>query len=175
MEALYDDRVVVQAEFSEPAHCYVIGFNFNGTEQLQWPRNDKAPDARVLPPLLGRVQCPPPAPAGEKQRALRLDDKPESGIQAYVVAASRRPLAAYREWRNSRPASPWRQLAAVPGVWRSNGETLDPVQQGDVRERGSEVELEGQPPLLQLCRWARGEGVEAVEAICFPVYRREKR
>jgi hypothetical protein len=31
------------------------------------------------------------------------------------------------------------------------------------------VPLHGQPPLLTLCRWARGKDVETVEALAFPV------
>jgi hypothetical protein len=175
MEALFDDRVVVKVTFSEPAYCYVIGFNTDGKDQLLWPRNQEEPDPKAAPPLLAGVQAPPLPAEGGKQRAVPLNDDKRGGIQAFVVAASRRKLPAFEAWKRGRPAVPWGHLAAVPGVWRSDGTTLDPVQQGDVRERGKEVELEGQPPLLQLCRWARGEGVKAVEAICFPVYRREKR
>src|SRR5262249_20018224 len=152
-----------------------IGFNFDGNEQLLWPRNEnrKRGDPTVAPPRLDRVQCPPAAD-GEKQRALRLDDDPRGGMQAYVVVASRQALPTYEEWKRGRAGqSPWRYLPAGPGVWRSDGQTLDPVQPGDVRLRGSEVELAGQPPLLQLARWARGPGV-TVEAVAFPVYRREK-
>jgi hypothetical protein len=66
-----------------------------------------------------------------------------------------------------------RRLPARPGVWRSDGEVLDTVQAGDERVRASEVDLEGQPPLLRLSRWLRGRGT-TVEAVAFPVYRREK-
>jgi hypothetical protein len=57
-------------------------------------------------------------------------------------------------------------------VWASSGETLDRLTPGDGRRRGSVVELEGQAPLLQLCRWARGKDADVVEALTFPVYRR---
>ena len=181
MEALVDDRILVRAELSSPGYCYVIGFNFDGNEQLLWPRNenqkrgDPTGDPTVAPPRLDRVQCPPPPADGEEQRALRLDDDPRGGMQAYVVVASRQALPTYEEWKSGRAGQgPWRYLPASPGVWRSDGQTLDPVQPGDVRLRGSEVELVGQPPLLQLARWARGPGV-TVEAVAFPVYRREKR
>jgi hypothetical protein len=175
MEALVDDRVVVQAELSSPGYCYVIGFNFDGKDQLLWPRNDRRADPSLAPPRLERVQCPPPPAAGQKQRALRLDDDPRGGLQAYLVVASREPLPAYEEWQRGRAGqSPWRRLPASPGVWRSDGEALDAVQAGEVRVRASEVELEGQPPLVQLSRWARGPGL-TVEAVAFPVYRREKR
>jgi serine/threonine protein kinase len=165
MEVLVNDRVVVKAELSSPGYCYVIGFNFDGKEQLLWPRNEKAPDRTIAPPLLERVQC----------RPLELDDNVRGGLQAYIVVASGQLLPAYQEWERSRAgACPWRYLPARAGVWRSDGEVLDTVHAGEVRVRAKEVELEGQPPLLQLSRWARGGGV-TVEAVAFPVYRREKR
>jgi hypothetical protein len=164
MEALVDDRVVVKAELSSPGYCYVIGFNFDGKEQLLWPRNEKSPDRTIAPPLLERVQC----------RPLALDDDVRGGMQAYVVVASMQPLPGYEEWKRGRPGEcPWRYLPASPGVWRSDGEVLDTVQAGDVLVRAREVDLEGQPPMLPLSRWARGAGV-TVEAVAFPVYRREK-
>ena len=177
MEALVDDRVVVQVKLSSPGYCYVIGYNFDGKEQLLWPRDEKRKrgNPTLAPPLLERVRCPPISEDGKIQPALILDDDPRGGLQAYVVVASREPLPAFAEWKAGRPGeSPWNHLPPSSGVWRSDGEVLDSVQKGDVRARASEVELEGQPPLLQLSRWARGPGV-TVEAMAFPVYRREKR
>jgi hypothetical protein len=140
MEALFNDRVVVQVDLSEPGYCYLIGFNFNGKEQLLWPRDGKKKrgDATLVPPLLKRVQCPPLPAAGEKQRGLKLDDDERGGIQAYVVVASRQALPAYAAWKRERAAKiPWRYQAAGPGVWRSDSETLDTVEAGDVRVRAS--------------------------------------
>jgi hypothetical protein len=57
-------------------------------------------------------------------------------------------------------------------VWWSDGATQEQLQPGGVRVRGSVVELEGQPPLLRLCGWARGGDVGVVEALMFPVYPR---
>jgi hypothetical protein len=55
-------------------------------------------------------------------------------------------------------------------VWCSNGSTLDWLDADGVRLRGEEVEETGQPPLLRLCRWARGEDVDLVEALAFGVF-----
>jgi hypothetical protein len=177
MEGLVDDRILVRAELSSPGYCYIIGFNFDGKEQLLWPRNEdlKRCDPTIAPPRLDRVQCPPPPAGGANQRALKLDDDPRGGMQAYIVVASRQPLPAYEEWKRRRAGqNPWQYLPARSGVWRSDGEVLDTVQKGDVRVRASEVDVKDQPPLLQLARWARGPGV-TVEAVAFPVYQREKR
>jgi hypothetical protein len=110
-----------------------------------------------------------------EQIALKLDDDVRGGLQAYVVVASRRQLPSYARWKAGQSGTaPWRYVPATAGVWRSDGEMLDSVQAGEVRSRASEVQVEGQPPLLQLSRWARGPGVR-VEAVAFPVYPREKR
>jgi hypothetical protein len=119
------------------------------------------------------VRCPP-AGEGDDQEALDLDDDAKGGMQAYVVVASRQPLPAYQEWKRDRAgASPWQKLEAKSGVWRSDGAGLDTVNKGDVRSRASKMKLKGQPPLLRLSRWLRGPGT-TVEAVAFPVYRREK-
>jgi hypothetical protein len=107
-------------------------------------------------------------------RGVRQGRFPRLTDRADLWAASRQVLPSYAQWKRARGGEgPWRYLPASAGVWRSDGETLDAVEQGEVRVRASEVELEGQPPLLQLSRWARGPGT-TVEALALPVYRRAK-
>jgi tRNA A-37 threonylcarbamoyl transferase component Bud32 len=177
-EMHYNDRVVLQAELSRPAHCFLIACNCDGKTDLLWPCDERARGDRDRPPpALAHFQYPPlpsSGPDGQpgKQRALALDDDKAGGLQGFLVVASRKPLQPYRTWADLRGAIPWQRLPPSPGVWRSNGETLDTMKLGGVRVRGSVVELEGQPPLLQLCGWARGPDVEVVEALAFPVYPR---
>jgi len=108
------------------------------------------------------------AKSKSQPRGIKLDDDREGGLQAYLVVASREPLPPYREWRAGRGASPWTKLPPRDGVWRSSGETLDPVTPGDGVVRGSVVTLTGQPPLIELCQWAGGKDL-VVKAIAFPV------
>jgi serine/threonine-protein kinase len=180
-EAHYDDRVVLDVKLARRAHCFLIACNFDGKEQLLWPCDEKRfphpGDPGRPPPAVDRFQYPPPprpGPDGKlgKAKGIALNDDKAGGMQAFVVVAARRPLPAYTEWAKRRGALPWRRLPAAPGVWCSSGETLRPVTVDGVG-RGQVVELEGQPPLLQLCGWAKGKDVEAVEALAFPVYRRE--
>jgi serine/threonine protein kinase len=180
-EMYYDDRVLIQVELSRPAHCFLIACNFDGKTDLLWPCDDHAQGDRDRPPAaVGRFQYPPlpqPGPDGKpaKEKALALNDDKAGGMQGFLVVASRQPLPAYRAWAEKRGPIPWQHLRPSTGVWRSNGETLDTMKLGGIRVRGQVLELEGQPPLLQLCGWARGADVEVVEALAFPVNpRRDK-
>jgi serine/threonine protein kinase len=181
-EQHFNDRVILRVELSQPAHCFLLACNFDGKEQLLWPCDEQdrhnPGDSLRPPPLLETFQYPPPprkGPDGKTGRshAFALDDDKAGGMQAFLVVASRNALPSYREWSHQRGAIPWRRLPATAGVWRSSGETLDPVTLTGGRTRGHVVALEGQPPLLALCNWARGEDVDAVEGLIFPVYPRE--
>jgi hypothetical protein len=181
MNALYADRVAIEARLSEPGYAYLIAFNFDGKEQLLWPCDARHPDRVPLPDRapdrVAHFRYPPPAPEGVtgeavKPKLFRLDDVKTGGIQAFLAVVSREPLPPYAKWREARKAPPWKHLEPERGVWRSNGETLDPMRKGGLRDRGSVVTREGQPPLLELCRWARAEGA-LVEGVAFPVNPRE--
>jgi serine/threonine protein kinase len=180
-EVRWEDRVVIDAELSRPAYCYLIAYNADGKEQLLWPCDEGHPrnpgDASRAPPRRARVRYPPPprpGPDGSPGRAkgLSLNDEVRGGMQAFVVVASRRPLPAFEEWKRQRGSAPWQRHPAAKGVWASDGITLDRVDEVGARKRGEVVELEGQPPLLSLCGWARGQGKGVVEAMAFPVFRR---
>jgi serine/threonine protein kinase len=181
-QAYCDDQVVIRVNLSRAAHCFLIGCNFDGKEQLLWPCDATklgSPGLPDLPPRpVYRFTCPPPGPPGPddkpaKPKRLALDDDMTGGMQAFVVVASRQPLPSYAEWRKRRGPIPWRKLPPSRGVWASSGETLDPLTPVVGRRRGQVVEVEGEPPLLALCRWARGKNTDAVEALTFPVFRRE--
>jgi hypothetical protein len=90
-----------------------------------------------------------------------------------VAVVSWRPLPPFAQWQARHEQPPWLHQEAVRGLWRSDGVTLDPVDPANGRQRGEVVELEGQPPLLRLCGWARGDDVDAVEALAFPVFSRK--
>jgi hypothetical protein len=96
-------------------------------------------------------------------------------MQGFVVVAARQPLPAFADWATPRGAPPWQKLSPAQGVWWSDGQTQDRLVPGGHRVRGSVVDLEGQPPLLHLCAWAKGPEVDVVEGLTFPVYRRGDR
>jgi serine/threonine protein kinase len=182
-EARYKDRVVIEVELSRPAHCFLLACNFDGKWQLLWPCADQPPfqgDPGREPPSVERLQYPPPPSQGPhgkswKEKGIALDDDKAGGMQGFVVVAARRPLPAYADWAAPRGALPWQKLPPAQVVWWSDGQTQDRLLPGGHRIRGSVVDLAGQPPLLQLCAWAKGPDVDVVEGLMFPVYRRGDR
>lgn len=176
LKAQVNDGVVVRVELSQPGHFFLIAGNCNGKEQLLWPCDENTGRARddLPPPALARLLYPPVlldrADGQRRPHAFKLDDDPAGGWQAFLVVGSRRPLPAYHQWKQERGPFPWAKQARGDGVWRSDGKTLDTVRPGIGRQRGSLVPLRGQPPLLELCRWA-AENETVTEAITFPVQR----
>jgi hypothetical protein len=94
-----------------------------------------------------------------------------------VVAASSQPLPPYADWWKSRKVVlDWKPLAAGKSVWEADTKGTYAVTPGLGADRGSSIrEAAGVPPLSGLCRALRAGGVEAVEAIAFPVLPKEDR
>jgi hypothetical protein len=160
----HGDAVTLTVKLSAPGYFYLIGFNFDGKEQLLWPVDDRGkPSDRIAPPKRARLHYP----AGEIR--ISLDDEAESGLQAYVVAASSRPLPPYAEWRAGRGEVRWRALPAGKAVWEADAQETYEVVKGLGADRGTLRVAPGVPPLSRLCWAVRGGGVEEVEAIAFPV------
>jgi serine/threonine protein kinase len=164
----HGDAVTLTVELSAPAYCYVIGFNFDGKEQLLWPMDDKGePTDQMAPPQVKHLHLPP------GQKRLYLDDPAKSGLQAYVVAASNQPLPPYARWRAERKGVAWKPLPPGKAVWQADDAAAYAVLPGLGADRGTIKEAPGVPPLAGLCRALKGGGVEAVEAIAFPVLPKE--
>jgi hypothetical protein len=159
------DGVTLTVDLSREAHFYLIGFNFDGKEQLLWPTDEQGkPSDAVRPPPRPRLRYP------EGNVRLWLDDNEKGGLQAYAVAASAGPLPAYAEWRAARRGVSWQALPAGKTVWEADGKGTYAVLEGVGADRGSLRPAPGTPPLAELCK-ALGGGVTA-EAIAFPVLAR---
>ncbi len=174
------DRVRIEVDLSRPAYGFLIACNFDGRAQLLWPCAEQHPyrgEPDRPPPAVSRLLYPPPSagPDGRpaRRQGVALDDDPAGGLQAYVVAASRQPLPSYAQWAAQRGTLPWRKLPPSPLVWSSDGRTFQRMAPHEPLVRGSVVELQVQQPLVQLCGWANGPDVDVVQALTFPVYRRE--
>ena len=169
----WGDTVTLTVELPEGGYFYVIAFNFDGQEQLLWPVDEQGrPSDQLAPPRQQELRYP----AGEKR--VYLDDKAKSGLQVYLVAASRRPLPPYAKWRSQRQGVSWRVLPAGETVWEADARGTYAVAKGlgaDRGSRGSIKEAAGVPRLSGLCRSLLGGGVEAVEAMAFPVRAKEDR
>jgi hypothetical protein len=153
--------VLLAAELSEPAYCYLIAYNTDGTEQLFLPRS-----ARWPPPRVARLEDP--------DWAFTLNDR--VGMQAFVLVAARQPLPAFEVWKEQRKKQPaWPSLPPQPdAVWRDNGQGPYPLVPGVGDKRGQVGELRGVPPLAALGRALRAAPrVDAVASIAFPVLKAE--
>ncbi len=172
--ARFKDSVILKVVLSEPGYFYLIGFNFNGKEQLIWPANASGEgDEGTAPPRVERLHFPP----NSANRLYLVEDDAKSGLQAYAVAASRQPLPAYREWRKGRDGVSWKALPAGKVVWQADPDWVSAVVPGKGLGRGGQrgkvKGAKGVPPLQELCQALRGGGVEVVEAIAFGVQARE--
>jgi predicted Ser/Thr protein kinase len=154
-----NDSVQIRAQFSKPAFCYLIAFNPDGKEQLCFP---STPDDRSAPDEL-------PAPVKELRfprsptRDFQLEDG--TGMQAFVLLVSAKPLPAYARWQQEVGVAPW-QKASVSAIWRFDGKDFECVnKRGKVREREAIPE-----PLVALCHFFRDcPRIEALHVIAFPV------
>jgi hypothetical protein len=160
-----DDDVRIVAELSAPAYCYLIAFNPDGTVQLCHPAGDNGAGAPATPPARGaEVRYPPEA------QAFVLDSP---GLQAFVLAASTKPLPPYRAWPPGDSAIPW-EAVKDGGAWRwhFDGHAFARFP----RERGRLEAREGVPPPLEKLRdfFMKRPEFEAIQIIAFPVGKRQE-
>jgi hypothetical protein len=158
-----NDKVEIAADLTVPAYYYLIAFNPKGSDA-------------------GIVQlCQPEGTDGQGAEAVRPDRRTEVryprehyfipdaiGLQAFVLAASTKPLPSYAEWRSQAGAIPWKGTDEA-GTWRWHFDGREfsrfPQERGRVEPRGGVPE-----PLRQLCEFFKGRAeFEAVQVIAFPV------
>jgi hypothetical protein len=152
--ALSEDDVRVAARLSAPAYCYLIALNPDGRPQLCYPQDESTPPARVA-----AVVYPPDPGSG-----FGLTDG--TGLQAFALVASRRPLPPYAEWSARAGALPWGRAEASRG-WRYDGRRFEPLE----TERGVVRPLAGPPSeLIAACgALERRVGCDAIRVEAFPV------
>jgi tRNA A-37 threonylcarbamoyl transferase component Bud32 len=159
-----DDEVTVRAEVSEPAYAYLIAFRPDGTDELCDPDDEDEP-----PAWKARPQYPPPAKGN-----LRIRLTEGSGLHAFALVISRRPLPTYRVWKRQHGRMPWSaKLPYDAGVvWRDDELGLHPVLADDTAgTRGKGLTGRGSgAPAAELANWLRGRpGVDAVTVEAFAV------
>lgn len=158
-----NDSVAVAAEFNVPAHYYLIAFNpagsKEGTEQLCQPD-----DEHSLPQNVNEVRYP------QKDFLFSVLNP---GLQAFVLAASSKPLLPYKEWRDLVGDIPWTGKEDAGKVrWHFDGNEFDWVPQ----RRGQVIKAFGAPkPLLELKDWFKQRPeFEVVQIFAFPVTNNQK-
>lgn len=158
------DDVRISAELSVPAYAYLIAFNPRGAkepEQLCYPEDE-----------LGGVGSPNTVPAARKNiqypRATYTFQVEPAGLQAFVLAASSRPLPSFQEWRAKAGTIPWPGDKDVPfGRWIYDGKSFARIP----RERGRVESREFVPKAFEdLCRFfVNRPEFDSVQAIAFTV------
>ena len=164
------DSVRVSAKLSAPAHCYLIAFNPDGTEQLCYPEDPDLPTV-IFPEHKDRAQAMATQPAKNAELQFPRDQYFEPGIpglQVFVLLASAEPLRPYAEWRSGVDAIPWQKADKYdqPLRWQFDGGefTFFPNDRGERVERGAPKEVR------ELCKFFQGRPeFQAVRAIAFPV------
>jgi hypothetical protein len=152
---LLDDDVRVQARLSGPAYSYLIALNPDGKIRLCHPAEDgdtPLPSDEIGHPT-GNLYFP-------------LNDG--TGLQAFVLVASREPLPPFAAWEGRR-ALHWEAVPAdSAGTWGFDGLTFEPLT---VLQRGAPREHSGPPrPFQEVCEYVKKvPGIDAVRAIAFPV------
>lgn len=158
-----NDDVRVFARLNQPAYCYLIAFNPDGTEQLCHPAFDGSDQ--------GKARALAPTPVTEVR--FFPDDKgyfnlDSAGLQVFVLVASAQPLPPYADWRAAVDKIPWRSVRhGGDSRWQFDGREFARLSE----VRGKREERDAVPaPLRELCEFFQVQsGVEAVRVVAFPV------
>jgi serine/threonine protein kinase len=157
---LFDDDVRVHARFSTSCYCYLIALNPDGKVQLCYPGA-----FTEAPPRVDEFAYPP------GNLYFPLNDG--TGLQAFVLLASRMPLPPFAQWEGRRTLH-WEAVRTGTdgvGLWSFNGSAIEPLADG---QRGQPRGHDAVPrPFKELCDWVRQlAGIEAARTIAFPVVNR---
>jgi hypothetical protein len=164
-----NDSVEVAAEFNVPAYCYLIALNPKGgagdVVQLCHPEGKDGEGVTTARPDKSKeVRYP-------REKAFLLD---VTGLQAFVIATSTKPLPPFGEWKSRAGAIPWDGVNdSGNSRWHFDGREYTRFLPQD---RGKLVPKDGAPkPLQELCDWfKRQPEFEAVQVIAFPVVDEKK-
>jgi serine/threonine protein kinase len=163
---LENDSVRISATLSTRGYAYLIALHPNGQLQLYYPdREDK------VPPQVSQIECPTQTSGDGYQNTLPLIDG--TGLQAFVLVASGRPLRPYRDWiKDLKGSLRWRPSEAdADGVWRCDG--AGSFKRQDLTTTRSEARksrMTAPPTFVETCNLLAGRPeVKAIRAWAFPV------
>jgi len=152
-QALEDDDIRVYAKLSEPAYCFLLALNPDGSVQLCWPA-----DEREVPNRTAELEFP-----SDSRDYFGLTDGP--GQQAFVLLASREAMPCFADWRAKFEELPWGE-SDEEGVWRyANGAFFSAggLDRGTIRRRAPKTFADTCEILDTL------DDVDVVQGIAFPV------
>jgi hypothetical protein len=163
------DDVRISADLNAPGYAYLIAFNPHGSkeaEQLCYPEDELGGvgAATTAPEAKSKIQYPRPMYTFQVEPA---------GLQAFVLAASSKPLPPYQEWRAKVDSIPWQPEKDVAfGRWYFDGKSFARFP----RDRGRVETKEYTPPSFEnLCRFFKNRlEFDSVQAIAFVVTNDQK-
>ena len=157
---LFDDDVRISARLDVPAYCYLIALNPDGKVQRCHPSGASEP-----PSPLAEIDYPP-----DELSYFPLTDA--SGLQAFVLVASRKRLPPYAQWKGIDGLARLWKPATGDRVWRYDGRRFEPISS---LPRGEPRKRSGPPaPFQEVCKYLAGlPEVETVQAIAFPVRKKD--
>jgi tRNA A-37 threonylcarbamoyl transferase component Bud32 len=154
----FDDDVVVRATLSAPGYAFLIALNPDGKPQLCYPADPTIPPPRSVEVITFE----------DATRGFALTDG--TGLQAFVLVISSRPLPPYAEWSQSLGDLPWKP-ARPAAVWRYDGVDFA----SDLRRGGPRPLADLPEPFAASCRALQAvPGVTGIRAVCFPVLPQEE-
>jgi hypothetical protein len=149
------EAVRVHVQLSRPAFCYLIAYNPDGQEQLCYPE-----DGTTAPEPVQEFVYP----AGTN--VFRFLEG-ASGLQAFILVASRKPLPPFPQWKAEARDSPWKSVKGEC-VWNYDGQNFEPLGSN----RGQVEEFPGLPkPFVDVCHFLKDRpDIEAIRGLAFPVH-----
>jgi len=164
---LENDSVQIHATLSAPGYAYLIALHPNGDFQRYYPDSDDTP-----PPLASLIVSPAQTDDAKYQVTCPLTDG--TGLQAFVLIVSDRPLPPYRDWiKGLGMALHWQPSGSdAEGVWQFDGrlfrrlDPLPPMTPSDARRSSTTAP----PTFANTCKFLAGRPeVKTIQAWAFPV------
>ena len=155
------DDVKVTARLSGPAYCYLIVFRPDGVDEVLYPQGANETPERTDEPHY---------PSKDRSKVYGLTDG--TGLWLVALVASAQPLPAYADWRRQHPDGPWtKSEGEADVVWLDDGNWLEAVTPGGVRNRGSrgEKKAAGASPVVEVVDWLKAGTGGTVSAVGFTV------
>jgi hypothetical protein len=148
--------VVVRATWNAPGYAFLIALNPDGKPQLCYPADRERP----LPQSAEVITFE------DSTRGFALTDG--TGLQAFVLVLSSRPLPRYAEWSQSLGDLPWKSTQST-AIWRYDGVDFA----ADLRRGGPRPPADLPEPFAASCRALKGvPGVAASGRCASPFCRR---
>jgi tRNA A-37 threonylcarbamoyl transferase component Bud32 len=154
----FDDDVVVRATLNAPGYAFLIALNPDGKPELCYPADPRRPPLRSAEVITFE----------DSTQGFALKDG--TGLQAFVLVISSRPLLPYAEWSQSLGDLPWKSTQSA-AVWRYDGVEFA----SDLRRGGPRPLADLPEPFAASCRALQAvPGVTGIRAVCFPVLPQEE-